>query len=52
MDNIDLDAATNLGVLVVNAPGGNTMSVADTLIGLLVALAQNIAQADTSATRR
>ncbi|MFZ1265961.1 MAG: NAD(P)-dependent oxidoreductase, partial [Anaerolineae bacterium] len=48
VDNIDLDAATNLGVLVANAPGGNTISVAEHTVGLLLALARNIAQADAS----
>ncbi len=48
VDNIDLDAATQLGVLVVNAPGGNTISVAEHTVGLLLALARNIPQADAS----
>ena len=48
VDNIDLDAATNLGVLVANAPGGNTISVAEHTVGLLLALARNITQADAS----
>ena len=36
VDNIDLDAATNLGVLVANAPGGNTISVAEHTVGCLL----------------
>jgi len=48
VDNIDLDAATQRGVIVVNAPLGNTISAAEHTIGLMLALSRNIAQADAS----
>jgi D-3-phosphoglycerate dehydrogenase len=48
VDNIDLDAATRRGVVVVNAPYGNTVSVAEHTLGLLLALARHIPQADAS----
>lgn len=46
VDNVDLDAATRNGVLVVNAPTGNTISAAEHTIGLMVALARHIPQAN------
>jgi len=48
VDNIDLDAATRNGVIVVNAPTGNTISAAEHSIALMLALARNIPQANTS----
>ena len=42
VDNIDLDAATERGVIVVNAPLGNTISAAEHAIGLMLALARHI----------
>lgn len=48
VDNIDVDAATERGVLVVNTPGGNTISAAEHTMGMLLALARNIPQADAS----
>ena len=48
VDNIDLDAATERGVVVVNAPQGNTIAAAEHTIGLLMALARHIPQADAS----
>ncbi|MFD1019429.1 phosphoglycerate dehydrogenase [Thalassobacillus hwangdonensis] len=45
VDNIDLDAATENGVIVVNAPDGNTMSTAEHTMAMLMALARNIPQA-------
>jgi len=48
VDNIDLDAATERGIIVVNAPGGNTVSAAEHTIGLLFAIARKIPQADRS----
>jgi len=45
VDNIDLDAATERGIIVVNAPGGNTISTAEHTIALLLALARKIPQA-------
>ncbi|GIU92029.1 MAG: D-3-phosphoglycerate dehydrogenase [Acidimicrobiia bacterium] len=46
VDNIDLEAATERGVLVVNAPHANTISAAEHTMALLLAQARNIARAD------
>lgn len=48
VDNIDLDEATARGIVVVNVPGGNTISACEHTLGLLFALARNIPQADAS----
>jgi D-3-phosphoglycerate dehydrogenase len=48
VDNIDLDAATERGVIVVNAPQGNTVAAAEHTIALLMALARHLPQADAS----
>ncbi|MEW6398492.1 MAG: phosphoglycerate dehydrogenase, partial [Bacillota bacterium] len=45
VDNIDLEAATRAGIVVVNAPGGNTVAVAEHTIGLILSLARRIPQA-------
>ena len=45
VDNIDLEAATEHGIMVVNAPGGNTNSAAEHTIAMLLSLARNIPQA-------
>ncbi|UOQ95494.1 phosphoglycerate dehydrogenase [Halobacillus shinanisalinarum] len=45
VDNIDLEAATEHGVVVVNAPDGNTTSTAEHTMAMLMALARNIPQA-------
>ncbi|MGC8976826.1 MAG: phosphoglycerate dehydrogenase [Candidatus Ratteibacteria bacterium] len=42
LDNIDIDAATSFGIIVMNAPEGNTISAAEHTIGLIFALARNI----------
>src|SRR5262245_15365653 len=44
-DNIDKDAATRQGIVVMNTPGGNTLSTAEHTIALLLALSRNIAPA-------
>jgi D-3-phosphoglycerate dehydrogenase len=44
VDNVDLDAATAHGVVVVNTPGGNTISTAEHTFGLMLALARHIPQ--------
>jgi D-3-phosphoglycerate dehydrogenase / 2-oxoglutarate reductase len=46
IDNIDVDAATEKGIVVVNAPTGNTVSAAEHTIALMLALARNIPQAN------
>jgi D-3-phosphoglycerate dehydrogenase len=48
VDNIDLDAATRHGVLVLNAPTGNTIAAAEHTVGMMLALARNISRADAS----
>jgi D-3-phosphoglycerate dehydrogenase len=48
VDNIDLDAATRAGVLVLNAPGANAISAAEHTIALLLAVTRQIVAADTS----
>ncbi len=45
VDNIDIPAATELGILVANAPLGNVVAAAEHTIGLLFALARHIPQA-------
>ena len=41
-DNIDLDAATRHGIVVMNTPGGNTISTAEHTIALMLAMSRNI----------
>jgi D-3-phosphoglycerate dehydrogenase / 2-oxoglutarate reductase len=41
-ENIDIDAATDAGVLVMNTPGGNAVSVAEHTLALMLALARSI----------
>ncbi|XP_010063633.2 D-3-phosphoglycerate dehydrogenase 2, chloroplastic [Eucalyptus grandis] len=48
IDNVDLQAATEHGCLVVNAPTANTVAAAEHGIALLAAMARNVAQADAS----
>jgi D-3-phosphoglycerate dehydrogenase len=47
-DNIDKDAATRQGIVVMNTPAGNTVSTAEHAFALLLALSRNIAAADAS----
>ena len=44
VDNVDLDAATRRGVLVMNTPGGNAVSVAEHTLALLMSVARRIPQ--------
>ena len=46
LDNVDVDAATHRGVMVVNAPQSNVLSAAEQTVALLLAQARNIPQAD------
>jgi len=48
VDNIDVEAATRLGILVVNAPSGNTVAAAEHTIAMMLALARNIGAASIS----
>src|SRR5438445_9914125 len=46
VDNVDVAAATERGVLVVNAPGANSISVAEHALALMLALARSVPAAD------
>jgi D-3-phosphoglycerate dehydrogenase / 2-oxoglutarate reductase len=48
VDNVDLDAATRRGVVVMNSPGGNLVSTAELTLALLLAVARNVPQADAA----
>src|SRR5881392_3155385 len=45
VDNVDVDTATRRGVIVMNTPGGNTISTAEHAFSLLLAIARKIPQA-------
>lgn len=45
VDNIDLDAATEKGIVVINAPDGNTISTCEHTFAMMMALSRNIPQA-------
>ena len=46
VDNVDCDAATERGVVVMNTPTGNTITTGELAIALMVALARHVARAD------
>ena len=48
VDNVDLEAATQAGVLVMNTPGGNAISVAEHTLAMMLAMARHIPQANAS----
>jgi D-3-phosphoglycerate dehydrogenase len=48
VDNIDVGAATRKGILVMNTPGGNTVSTAEHTVTLLMSLARNVPAAEAS----
>lgn len=48
VDNIDIPEATKRGIVVMNAPGGNTVTTAEHTISLLLALARNVPQGTAS----
>jgi D-3-phosphoglycerate dehydrogenase / 2-oxoglutarate reductase len=48
LDNVDVEAATKVGVMVVNAPTSNIVSAAEHAVALLLAVARNVPQASTS----
>jgi D-3-phosphoglycerate dehydrogenase len=52
VDNINMDAATRLGVAVVNAPGGNVVTTAEHALALLLSLARKVPQAVSSMKAR
>jgi D-3-phosphoglycerate dehydrogenase / 2-oxoglutarate reductase len=51
LDNVDVDAATRRGVMVVNAPQSNVLSAAEHTLALLLAQARNVPQADADLRR-
>ena len=48
VDNVDLDAATKLGIIVVNSPQGNINAAAEHTIALLMAVARNVGRASVT----
>lgn len=48
LDNVDVEAASKKGIVVINTPGGNTISAAEHTMCLLTALARNLANANNS----
>jgi len=51
VDNIDIESATKKGIVVMNAPEGNTISAAEHTISMMLALSRNIPQANASLKR-
>lgn len=51
VDNIDTDAATRQGIVVANAPEGNTLAATEHTVAMMMALARNIPQANASVKR-
>ena len=48
LDNVDLEAATAKGIIVMNTPAGNTISTAEHTVSMILALSRNIPQANAS----
>ncbi|HUR37147.1 MAG TPA: phosphoglycerate dehydrogenase [Terriglobales bacterium] len=48
VDNIDLDAATRKGIVVMNTPGANAVAVAEHTFGLMLSMARHLSRADTT----
>jgi len=48
LDNVDLEAATQKGIIVMNTPAGNTISTAEHTMSMILALSRNIPQANGS----
>ncbi len=51
IDNVDLPAASARGILVMNAPGGNSVSVAEHALALMLSLARSVPAADATMKR-
>jgi len=51
LDNVDVEEASKHGIIVMNAPGGNTISTAEHAFSLIMSLARNIPQANASLKR-
>jgi D-3-phosphoglycerate dehydrogenase len=47
-DNIDIPTATRLGIAIINAPGGNTVAVAELFFGTLIGLVRHLPEASSS----
>jgi D-3-phosphoglycerate dehydrogenase / 2-oxoglutarate reductase len=52
VDNVDVETATRRGIVVLNAPGGNTISTAEHAFSLLLCVARKIPQADANVRAR
>src|SRR5208337_3271961 len=48
VDNVDTDAATDKGIIVINSPEGNTVAAAEHTIAMMLAMARHIPAADVS----
>jgi len=48
LDNVDIDAASLRGVIVMNTPGANTIATAEHAVAMLLALCRHVPQADSS----
>ncbi len=48
LDNVDIEAANRRGIVVMNCPGGNTVSAAEHTLSMMLSLARNIPQATAS----
>jgi len=48
LDNVDIPAASKRGIVVMNTPGGNTITTAEHAVSLMMAMARNIPQAAAS----
>ena len=48
VDNIDVPTATSKGIMVMNTPGGNTVSTAELTVALMLALSRNVSPASAS----
>jgi len=48
LDNVDLETATQKGIIVMNTPAGNTISTAEHTVSMILALSRNIPQANSS----
>jgi D-3-phosphoglycerate dehydrogenase len=52
VDNVDVETATRRGIIVLNAPGGNTVSTAEHAFSLLLSVARKIPQADANVRQK
>jgi len=52
VDNIDMDAATRKGIIVANAPEGNTLAATEHTMAMMLSLARNIPQATASLRKK